>query len=55
MEEKVYIISTEKDIRPNAEIESFVWFSKDDYYSNKYPMITHIEKELIPNLIRDNI
>ena len=55
MEERVYIISIKGDIKPNAEIESFLWFSKDDYYSKKYPMITHTEKELIPDLIKDNI
>ena len=55
MEERVYIVSIQGDIKPNAEIESFVWFSKDDYYSKKYPMITHTEEELIPDLIKDNI
>jgi len=55
IEERVYLISIEGDIKPNAEIESFVWFSKDDYYSKKYPMITHTQEELIPDLIKDNI
>jgi 8-oxo-dGTP diphosphatase len=55
MEERVYLISIQGEIKPNAEIESFVWFSKDDYYSKKYPMITHTEEELIPDLIKDNI
>ncbi|MFA5773514.1 MAG: NUDIX domain-containing protein [Candidatus Paceibacterota bacterium] len=55
MEERVYLISIKGAMKPNAEIESFVWFSKDDYYSKKYLMITHTEKELIPDLIKDNI
>jgi 8-oxo-dGTP diphosphatase len=55
IEERVYIISIQENIKPNAEIESFVWFSKNDYHSKKYPMITHTEEELIPDLIKDNI
>lgn len=55
MEERAYLISIQGEIKPSAEIESFVWFSKDDYYSKKYPMITHIEEELIPDLIKDNV
>jgi 8-oxo-dGTP diphosphatase len=55
MKERVYIVLIRGKIEPSAEIESFVWFSKDDFYSKKYPMITHTEKELIPDLIRDNI
>lgn len=55
MKERVYIISIIGDIKPGAEIEDFVWFSKDDFYSKKYPMITHTETELIPDLIKDNI
>ena len=55
IKERVYVISIKGDIKPNAEIESFLWCSKDDYYSKKYPMITHTEKELIPDLIKDNI
>jgi len=54
-EERVYIISITGDIKPSAEIENFVWFSKDDFYSRKYPMITHTESELIPDLIKDHI
>ena len=55
MEERVYLISIKGAMKPNAEIESFVWFSKDDYYSKKYLMITHTEDEIIPDLIKDNI
>jgi 8-oxo-dGTP diphosphatase len=55
MIEKVYLVSINGEIKPDAEIESFVWYSRDDYDSKRYPMITHTEKELIPDLIRDNI
>ena len=53
--ERVYIISIKGEIKPDEEIESFIWFSKNDYFSKKYPMITHTEEELIPDLIKDNI
>ncbi len=51
MLERVYIAKIEGDIKPNAEIESIVWLSKEDFEKMKYPMITHIEKELIPDLV----
>lgn len=55
MIEKVYIVLINGEIKPSMEIENFVWFSKEDYNSKKYPMITHTDKELIPDLIKDNI
>ena len=51
----MYISKIEGEIKPDAEIEKFVWFTKDDFLNKKYPMITHIEKELIPDLINEGI
>ena len=36
--------------KPDAEIESIVWFSKEDFKNKKYPMITHTEQDVIPDL-----
>ena len=55
LKERVYLISIIGEIIPDAEIENFIWFSKDDFYSKKYPMIKHTEEELIPDLVKDHI
>lgn len=52
---RIYIVSVNGEIKPDAEIESFVWFSKDDYHSKKYSMVTHTEEVLIRDLIKDGI
>ncbi len=53
--ERVYIVKIQGEIKPDAEIESFIWFTKEDYERKKFPMITHTEKDLIPDLIREGI
>ncbi len=53
--ERFYTVTIRGEIKPAHEIESFVWFSKDDYFSKKYPMITHTEDDLIPDLIKDKV
>lgn len=50
--ERVYITSIKGDITPDAEIESFVWFSKDDF--NKKTYLT-TEEKLILDLIKDKV
>ncbi|MEK7088984.1 MAG: NUDIX domain-containing protein [Patescibacteria group bacterium] len=51
----VYIATINGDMRPDNEIENFVWFSKEDFETKKYPMITVTEKEIIPDLIKAKI
>jgi 8-oxo-dGTP diphosphatase len=53
--ERSYIAKIEGDIKPDSEIESVVWFTKDDYYNKKFPMITHTQENLIPDLIKGGI
>ncbi|MFA7191999.1 MAG: NUDIX domain-containing protein [Candidatus Paceibacterota bacterium] len=53
--ERVYICEVKGEIKPDAEIESFVWFSKDDFENKKFPMITHTQEDLIPDLITSGI
>ena len=48
----VYLAEIEGKIVPNAEIESYLWFSKEDFLSKKYPMITNDEEKVIPDLIK---
>jgi 8-oxo-dGTP diphosphatase len=53
--ERIYLIKINGEPKPNAEIESIVWLTKDDYLNKKFPMIPHTEKDLIPDLISEGI
>jgi len=53
--ERVYIAEIEGEIKPAEEIESFVWFTKEDFENKKYPMITSTQEALIPDLIKAGI
>lgn len=53
--ERIYIVQIQGEIKPDAEIESIVWFTKEDFKNKNYPMITQTEKELIPDLIMAEI
>jgi len=55
MIEKVYVCKIEGAPKPDAEIQNIVWFTKNDFENKKYPMITHTEKDLIPDLIKIGI
>ena len=37
------------------EIEGFIWFSKEDFETKKYSMITVTEEQIIPDLIKAKI
>ncbi len=49
----VYLIEIGGEIKPDAEIESFVWVSKEDYENKKYN--TQTDDNLIVDLIKENI
>jgi 8-oxo-dGTP pyrophosphatase MutT (NUDIX family) len=53
--ERVYIIEIKGEIKTSAEIDSFIWFAKDDFENKKYPMITNTQEALIPDLIKAGI
>ncbi len=55
MIERVYICKIEGELKPAMEIESVIWFTKEDFKNHTFPMITHTEKELIPDLIKEGI
>lgn len=52
--QRIYIVGIDGEPKPGAEIESIVWLSRDDFEKKKFPMITITEKEIIPDLIRQN-
>ena len=53
--ERIYVGKIEGEIKPAAEIESIVWFTKDDFKNKKCPMITHTEEDVIPDIIKEGI
>lgn len=53
--ERVYIAKIEGEIKPDEEIESFVWFTKEDFKNKRFPMITSTEECLTPDLIEAGI
>ena len=55
LDNRVYIVNIEGKIKPNNEIEDFIWFSKEDFKIKKYPMITITEEQIIPDLIKAKI
>jgi len=49
----VYLVKIKGEIKPDAEIESFLRLSREDYDNGKY--ITKVEDETIQDLIKENI
>lgn len=55
IKEKTYIVSISGKIKPDAEIENFVWLTREDFGKKKFPMIPITEKKIIPDLIEKGI
>lgn len=53
--QKIYIVSVSGDIKPDSEIEDFIWLTKKDFKKRKFPIIPITEKEIIPDLIKEKI
>lgn len=53
--ERVYVAKIKGELKPAMEIKGVVWFSKEDFENKKFPMITHTQEELIPDLIEARI
>jgi 8-oxo-dGTP diphosphatase len=54
-EQRIYITSIKGEIKPDAEIESFIWLSKEDFEKRKFLHITITEEEIIPDIIKAGI
>lgn len=50
---RVYIAEISGEIKTGEEIKSFIWMSKKDYTSNKYPLIITTRDKIIPDLIKE--
>jgi len=55
MIQRVYIVTISGIAKPNAEIESIILLSKEDFEQKKYPMITINEEEMIPDIIKAGV
>jgi len=51
----VYITKVEGNIKPDMEIEDFVWLSKEDFFNKKYKQLPTHEQKIIPDLIEAKI
>lgn len=51
--QKIYIVSISGEIKPDAEIESFVWLTREDFDKKIFPMIPITEEKIIPDLIEE--
>lgn len=52
---KAYITEIRGELMPGREIVSYVWMSREDFNNNKYPVVNVTEKQVIPDLIKENI
>lgn len=52
---RIYIVKIEGDLNPGMEIEKIVWYTKEDFYNKRYPMIPVNEEEIIPDIIKRNL
>lgn len=53
--QKVYVVSISGSIKTGAEIEDFIWLTKEDFKKRKFLMIPITEKKIIPDLIKRRI
>ncbi len=51
----VYIVKIDGEIKPDAEIESFLWLSKEDFLKEKYKITAVNENGLMDDLINEKI
>lgn len=49
----VYLIEIDGEIKPNKEIEDYIWMSKEDYENKKYN--TQTDDNIIIDLIKEKI
>ncbi|MBI2449061.1 NUDIX domain-containing protein [Candidatus Pacearchaeota archaeon] len=54
-ETKCFLVEAKGEPKADKEIESIVWYGKDDFLTKKYPMIEENEKGLIPDLIKEGL
>ena len=53
--QKIYIVSISGEIKPDKEIESYIWLTREDFDKKRFSMIPITEKKIIPDLIEQGI
>lgn len=53
--ERVYLVTINGEIKPDAEIEDFIWLTKNDFATRQYLMIADDQGRVIPDLIKANV
>lgn len=53
--QRVYVVSVEGDIKPDAEIESFLWLSKEEFDNRKELGFVVVKEEIFNDLIKEKI
>ncbi len=54
-ETKCFLVDAKGEPKPDNEIESIIWYSKEDFLNKKYPMLEENEKGVIPDLIKEEL
>ena len=54
-ETKCFIVEVKGEPKADKEIDSIIWYSKEDFEKKKYPMLEENEKGLIPDLIEQDL
>ncbi|VVB74308.1 NUDIX domain protein [uncultured archaeon] len=52
---RAYLAEIEGKIVPGNEIKGFVWMSRKEFDSNKYPLIPATRDRLVPDLIKKGL
>ena len=55
LKQRIYLVKVSGEIKPDMEIEDFVWLSKEDFYNKKYKQLPFHEQEILPDLIKEKI
>lgn len=54
-ETKCFLVRAEGEPRPDNEIESIIWYTKENFQKKDYPMTEENEKGLIPDLLKEGL
>jgi len=55
MIQRVHIVTISGTPKPDAEIESVIFLSKEDFEQKKYPMIPINEEDILPDIIKAGV
>ena len=53
--QRIYLVKIKGEIKPDHEIEGYVWLSKEDFKNNKYKILPIDREKVLPDLINSKI